>query len=126
MYSTVGRYQEEHGHIVGISSEGNLKSSFEFSTANVYDRSTPLLTLLRSLSQQGEASVDLVSREMGCEEPSPTQGGGNSSIFLDDNQGPVVLVWNGMLPGEQESGMVCFQENRRVSPNRERATLRRV
>jgi len=24
-------------------------------------------------------------------------------IFWDDNQGPVVMVWDGMLPGEQES-----------------------
>ncbi len=29
----------------------------------------------------------------------PTKG--NSSIFWDDNQGPVVMVWDGMLPGEQ-------------------------
>jgi hypothetical protein len=36
---------------------------------------TPLLTLLRSLFQQ----------------------------FWDDNQGPVVMVWDGMLPGEEES-----------------------
>jgi hypothetical protein len=40
---------------------------------------------------------------MGCEGPSPTQEEGNSSIFLEDNQGPVVLVWDGMLSGEQES-----------------------
>ena len=40
---------------------------------------------------------------MGCEGPSPTQGEGNSSIFWGDNLGPVVMVWDGMLPGEQES-----------------------
>ena len=37
---------------------------------------------------------------------SPTQGEGNSSIFWGDNQGPVVrvvMVWDGILPGEQES-----------------------
>ena len=47
--------------------------------------------------------MDPVSREKGCERPSPTQGEGNSSIFWDDNQGPVVMVWDGILPGEQES-----------------------
>ena len=43
------------------------------------------------------------SLDMGCEGTSPTQGEGNSSIFWGDNQGPVVIVWDGMLPGEQES-----------------------
>ncbi len=41
--------------------------------------------------------MDPVSREMGCEGPSPTLGEGNSSIFWCDNQGPVVLVWDGNL-----------------------------
>jgi len=27
----------------------------------------------------------------------------DAPIFWDDNQGPVVMVWDGMLPGEQES-----------------------
>ena len=31
------------------------------------------------------------------------QGEGNSSIVWGDNQGPVVMVWDGMLPGEQEN-----------------------
>jgi hypothetical protein len=48
-------------------------------------------------------SVDPVSRDMGCKGSSPTRGEGNSSIFLGNNQGPVVMVWDGMLPGEQES-----------------------
>ncbi len=50
-----------------------------------------------------EESVDPASRDMGCEGTSPTQREGNSSIFWGDNQGPVVMVWDGMLPGEQES-----------------------
>ena len=39
---------------------------------------------------------------MGCEGSSSTQGEGNSSIFWDDDQGPVVIVWDGMIPGEQD------------------------
>ena len=32
------------------------------------------------------------------------------SIFWGDNKGPVVIVWDGMLPGEQESADRQFQE----------------
>jgi hypothetical protein len=47
--------------------------------------------------------VDPASQGIEYEGPSPTQGEGNSSVFWGDNQGPVVMVWNGMFPGEQES-----------------------
>jgi hypothetical protein len=50
-----------------------------------------------------EEPVDPASRDIEYEGPSPTQGEGNSSIFWGDNQGPVVMVWDGMFPGEQES-----------------------
>jgi hypothetical protein len=43
------------------------------------------------------------SRDMGDEGSSSTEGEGNSSIFWVDNQEPVVMVWDGILPGEQES-----------------------
>ena len=47
--------------------------------------------------------MDSTNCDMTGEGSSPTQGEGNSSIFWGDNQGPVVMVWDGMLPGEQES-----------------------
>jgi hypothetical protein len=50
-----------------------------------------------------EESVDPTSRDLGGEGSSPTQGGRNSSIFWGDYQGPVVMVWYGMLPGDQKS-----------------------
>jgi hypothetical protein len=43
------------------------------------------------------------SPDTGYEGPSPTQGEENSSILWGDNQGPVVMVWDGMFPGEQET-----------------------
>jgi hypothetical protein len=66
----------------------------------------PLLTLLRSLSQQEERSrrtQRVGIRGMRGEGSSSSQGEGNSSILGDVNQRPVVMVWDGMLPGEQES-----------------------
>ena len=44
-------------------------------------------------------------------------------IFWGDNQGPVVMVWDGMLPGEQESAKkIVTEENDwiiwRVKPSR--------
>ena len=41
--------------------------------------------------------------DTGHEGSSPTQGEDDSTIFWGDNQGPVVMVWEGMFPGEQES-----------------------
>jgi hypothetical protein len=55
-------------------------------------------------------SVHPTSRNMGGEGSSSTQGEGNSSIFWGDNQGPVVMVWDGMLPGEQESAKKIITE----------------
>ena len=62
------------------------------------------------MSAGREESVDPVSRDMGYEGPSSTQGEGNSSIFWGENQGPVVMVWDGMLPGEQESAKKTITE----------------
>ena len=47
--------------------------------------------------------TDPTSLDTGYEGPCPTQDEGKSSIFWGDNQGPVVMVWDGMLPGELES-----------------------
>ena len=33
---------------------------------------------------------------------SPTQDEGGDTVYWGDDQGPVVMVWDGMLPGEQE------------------------
>jgi hypothetical protein len=32
------------------------------------------------------------------------------SVFWGDNKGPVVMVWDGMLPGEQESAKKIITE----------------
>jgi hypothetical protein len=45
------------------------------------------------------------------------------SVFWDDNKGPVVMVWDGMLPGEQESSKKIITEENdwiiwRVKPSR--------
>ena len=44
----------------------------------------------------------------GC---TPKQEEGNSAIFWGDNQGPVVMVWDGMLSGEQESAKKIITED---------------
>ena len=46
--------------------------------------------------------TDSGGSDRGQEGPSPTQGEGDSTIFSGDDQGPVVMVWDGMFPGEQE------------------------
>ncbi len=58
-----------------------------------------------------EESVDPTSRDMGCEGPSSTQGEGNSSFLKGDNQGLVTMIWDGMLPGEQESAKKITDED---------------
>ena len=45
--------------------------------------------------------TDSVGSDRGQEGPL-TQGEGDSTIFWGDDQGLVVMVWDGMLPGEQE------------------------
>ena len=49
-----------------------------------------------------EMLTDSGGPDRGQEGSSPTQGEGDSTIFSGDDQGPVVMVWDGMLPGEQE------------------------
>jgi hypothetical protein len=49
-----------------------------------------------------EKLVDAVGLDKGQEGSSPTQDEGDATIFWTDDQGPVVMVWDGMLPGEQE------------------------
>jgi len=50
-----------------------------------------------------EESVDLMNRDTTGEGSVPNQEERDLPIFWGDNQGPVVMVWDGMLPGEQES-----------------------
>ena len=40
--------------------------------------------------------------DKGQEGSSPTQVDGGATVYWGDDQGPVVMVWDGMLPGEQE------------------------
>jgi hypothetical protein len=47
--------------------------------------------------------VDLRNRDTTGEGSVSNQEERDSPSFWDDNQGPVVMVWDGMLPGEQES-----------------------
>ncbi len=47
--------------------------------------------------------MDLTNRDTTGEGSVPNQEERGSPISWDDNQGPVVMVWDGMLPGEQES-----------------------
>jgi hypothetical protein len=46
----------------------------------------------------------------------------DSPIFCGNNQGPVVMVWDGMLPGEQQSAKKIITDKKdwiicRVKPN---------
>jgi hypothetical protein len=47
--------------------------------------------------------VDPTNRDTMGEGSVPNQEGRVSPIFWGDDQGPVVMVWDGMLSGEQES-----------------------
>ena len=49
-----------------------------------------------------EKLTDSVGSDPGQEGSSPTQGEDDSTIFWEDDQGPVVMVWDDMLDGEQE------------------------
>jgi hypothetical protein len=74
-------------------------------------------------SEGREESEDPTSRDTRGKGSSSAQGEGNSSIFWDDNQGPVVMVWDGILPGEQESAKEIITDeddwiNWRVKPPR--------
>ena len=53
-------------------------------------------------STDREKLTEAVGLDKGQEGSSPTQGEGDTTIFWGDDQGPVVMVWDGMLPGEQE------------------------
>ena len=49
-----------------------------------------------------ERLADVVGLDKGQEGSSSTQDEGDATIFWGDDQGPVVMVWDGFLPGEQE------------------------
>ncbi len=50
-----------------------------------------------------EESSQQAGLDTGREGSPQAQGADDSNIFWGDNQGPVVMVWDGMLPGDQES-----------------------
>ena len=50
-----------------------------------------------------EESADPTNRDNMDEGSGPHQVELDAPIFWGDNHGPVVMVWDGMLPGEQES-----------------------
>ena len=51
-----------------------------------------------------------MKRDTTGEGSVPNQEVGGSPIFWGDNKGPVVMVWDGMLPGEQESAKKTISE----------------
>ena len=53
-------------------------------------------------STDREKLTEAVGLDKGQEGSSSTQDEGDATIFWGDDQGPVVMVWDGMLPGEQE------------------------
>ena len=57
-----------------------------------------------------EELVDPVNRIRTGEGYTSKQEEGDSAIFWGDNQGPVVMVWDGMLSGEQESAKRIITE----------------
>ena len=50
-----------------------------------------------------EESAEPRNRDTMDEGSVPDAEERDPSIFWDDNKGPVVMVWDGMLPGEKES-----------------------
>ncbi len=70
-----------------------------------------------------EESVDLMNRDTTDDGSSPNQEERDSPIFWGNNQGPVVMVWDGMLPREQESAKTIITDDKdwiiwRVKPPR--------
>ncbi len=53
-------------------------------------------------SSGSEKLPESVDTDKGLEGSSPTQDEGGVTVYWGDDQGPVVMVWDGMLPGEQE------------------------
>ena len=51
--------------------------------------------------------------DKGQEGSSPTQVDGGATVYWGDDQGPVVMVWDGMLPGEQERAktIICGEKD---------------
>ncbi len=95
----------DHGPIGGLTSRGNRKSwiSCRF-TGPRESEDAPSSTLPVPFFESAvrEKLADAVDLDKGQEGTSPTQDEGDTTIFWGDDQGPVVMVWDGMLPGEQE------------------------
>ena len=50
--------------------------------------------------------------DKGLEGSSPTQDEGGATVYWGDDQGPVVMVWDGMLPGEQEKAKTIISDEK--------------
>ena len=70
-----------------------------------------------------EEAADPTNRDIMEEGSGPFQAKSDTPIFWGDNHGPVVLVWDGMLPVEQESAKRIITDEKdwvlwRVKPTR--------
>ena len=74
----------------------------------------PSLTLLHSLchfeTAGREESAEPRNKDTMDEGAVPEAEETDPSVFWGDNKGPVVMVWDGMLPGEQESAKKIITE----------------
>ena len=50
--------------------------------------------------------------DKGLEGSSPTQDEGGATVYWGNDQGPVVMVWDGMLPGEQEKAKKIISDEK--------------
>ena len=50
--------------------------------------------------------------DKGREGSPPTQDEGGATVYWGDDQGPVVMVWDGMLPGEQERAKTIISDDK--------------
>ena len=53
-------------------------------------------------STGSEKLAEAVVMDKDLEGSSPTQDEGGATVYWGDDQGPVVMVWDGMIHGEQE------------------------
>ena len=50
--------------------------------------------------------------DKGLEGSSPTLDEGGATVYWGDDQGPVVMVWDGMIPGEQEKAKTIISDEK--------------
>ncbi len=59
-----------------------------------------------------EKRPEEVSTDKDLEGSSPTQDEGGATVYWGDDQGPVVMVWDGMLPGDQEKTKTIISDEK--------------